>query len=165
MQMIKVGFKLIRQTKRNSSAFRREWLQSNKLSNIHFALIRRQVELKRAAGLSKPRGGVELASQLKWGKTRSWEQKVVCSFLKIILGGEKNDSKPNKLRHKQKNKANVSNVLGAGPKITLWNCLLRHHRCGCDPKTVFLDMGKPNPNSDSVSYLRDVKKRFQLSFL
>lgn len=80
--MIKVGFKLIRQTKRNSSAFRREWLQSNKLSNIHFALIRRQVELKRAAGLSKPRGGVELASQLKWGKTRSWEQKVVCSFLK-----------------------------------------------------------------------------------
>lgn len=163
--MIKVGFKLIRQTKRNSSAFRREWLQSNKLSNIHFALIRRQVELKRAAGLSKPRGGVELASQLKWGKTRSWEQKVVCSFLKIILGGKKNDSKPNKLWHKQKNKANVSNVLGARPKITLWNCLLRHHRCGCDPKTVFLDMGKPNPNSDSVSYLRDVKKRFQLSFL
>lgn len=78
---------------------------------------------------------------------------------KIILGGKKNDSKPNKLRHKQKNKVNVSNILGAGPKITLWNCLLRHHRCGCDPKTVvFFDMGKLNPNSDSVSYLCDVKK-------
>lgn len=70
------------------------------------------------------------------------ENKKWSARFKIILGGKKNDSKPNELRHKQKNKANVSNVLGAGPKITLWNCLLRHHRCGCDPKTGFFWHGK-----------------------
>lgn len=135
-----------------------EWLQSNKLSNIHLALIRRQVRLKRAAGLSKPRGGVELASQLKWGKTRSWEQKVVCSFLKSFLEGKKRleaEQAPTQTEKQSKCKQHfgsrtkdyIVKLPSATPSVWLWS-----------KNRFFFDMGKLNPNSDSVSYLCDVKK-------
>lgn len=168
IQRIKVGFKLIGQTKSNSSAFHREWLQSNKLSNIHLALIRRQVELKRAAGRSRPQqaggGGAGKPTQMR----QNWimRTKVVCSFLKSFLE-KKPDSKPNKLRHRQKNKANVSNVWEADQRLHCETAFCDTIGVAVIQKLVcfFFDLGKLNPNPDSVSYLCDVKERFQLSFL
>lgn len=131
--MIKVGFKLIRQTKRNSSAFRREWLQSNKLSNIHFALIRRQVELKRAAGLSKPRGGsgagkptqmrqnsiMRTKSGLLVFKNHSWREKKRLEAEQAPTQTEKQSKC--KQRFGSRTKDYIVKLPSATPSVWLWS--------------------------------------------